>query len=183
MTKKTVDLTSYDKKYYADVDWSKPKQILKCLKDNCKDKTVLDIGCGLGLFGEEIQEYSKSYLGIDASKHAIDMCRKKHINSIRCSITDIGSYETDVVVCIEILEHLTDNEIKEMFKKIKFKKIIMTVPYAKGSDETHINIKSMSDWIIFFDDINIHLKIIDKIIWVKNATLSEQSSLFEGEYQ
>ena len=180
MPEKTIDLSVYDEKYYANVDWSKPKLILICLKNNCKNKSVLDIGCGLGLFGEEIQKYSKSYLGIDTSEHAISICKKKHINSIQCSIDNIGFYKTDVLICIEILEHLTDNEIRDMFKKINFKKIIITVPRAKGSDKTHINIKTVVGWLKFFDDMKIHLKVIDKIEWADNQSLSDTSILFEG---
>lgn len=57
---------------------------------------ILDLGCGTGLFGEEIKDLSKHLTGIDLSPRMIDMARQRQIY--------------DELIVADLLDHLTEVE-------------------------------------------------------------------------
>ena len=70
-----------------------------------------------------------------------------------------GSY--DLGIFLDVLEHMNDKEIKKVFKKAKFKRLLVRIPcadknsnkfYLKVSriDKTHINCKNKESWISLF---------------------------------
>ncbi len=102
----------------------------------CKNKTVLDLGCGSGYGSYYLKTYgAKNVYGIDLSQEAADYCREAypscHFKQGRATNTTYKNNSFDVVVCFELIEHLSEqeelmNEIKRILKKDGI--LIMSTP-------------------------------------------------------
>ena len=109
------------------------KEVLKEL--NWKNKTVLDVGCGTGLFAHKVSKLGpKHVLGIDFSQKAIEIAMKTHKNrNLQYQVLDAKEIKSkyDVIVSLGTLEHM-DNPLKtlKILKKhlTKNGKIIVTSP-------------------------------------------------------
>jgi len=82
----------------------------------CRDKTVLEIGCGAG-YGTAI--LAREALLVDAFDYcpeAIEYCQENYpMENVKFHVGDIHNYEVgyrryDVVVSMEVLEHIPDGE-------------------------------------------------------------------------
>lgn len=82
---------------------------------------VLDIGCGLGEFSKYLKE--SKYIGIDISKKNILLAKSKFPFSKfiveDATNTKFMDNSFNYIVCIETIEHLTINEIRNLFSEIK----------------------------------------------------------------
>ncbi len=98
-------------------------------------KKILDAGCGEGFTLQNLYELKIGEVleGIDYSKGAVGLGKKVHPN-LNLKVGDIynlpykdGSF--DLVLCIEVLEHLEDPKraINEL-KRVSSKYILFTVP-------------------------------------------------------
>lgn len=118
---------------YADIWWAEDKTLwslheLNRLRSTIpgefghwKGKTVLDVGCGAGLFAETMLSYDASVVAFDESQALIDEA-KKHAekNSLNARIDyrvgsadDLSMYEQnkyDAVFAFELIEHLDEPE-------------------------------------------------------------------------
>ena len=109
------------------------KEVLKEL--NWKNKTVLDVGCGTGLFAHKVSKLGpKQVLGIDFSKEAVEIAIGTHKNhNLQYQVLDVKEIKSryDVIVSLGTLEHM-DNPLKtlKILKKhlTKNGKIIVTSP-------------------------------------------------------
>ena len=101
------------------------KYILETLnKKNLNNTTVLDIGCGGGLVSEGLSKIGATVTGIDFIKENIKVARmhaKKNNLKINYFVKDFEKEKItskyDVIIILEVLEHLTNWE--EFIKKIK----------------------------------------------------------------
>ncbi len=82
---------------------------------NPKACNILDVGCGAGIFTESIANHCNSIIGIDASSTLIAAARehakisKLTIDYIQVTAEDFAvenSEQFDVVVCLELIEHV-----------------------------------------------------------------------------
>jgi len=122
-------------------------------------KSILDIGCGIGLFGYALKLLNENiiYKGIDKSKYAIELNK-----TLDLSIGDItkfpkigiGSlrYEVyDLILCLDILEHLEYKDLESTLNCIKNygEKFLFSIPFLGDpnleADITHI-IKEDKEW-------------------------------------
>jgi len=109
------------------------KEVLKEL--SWKNKLVLDVGCGTGLFAYGASKLgSKQVLGIDFSKNAIEIAKKTHKNkNLQYQVLDVKEIKSkyDVIVSLGTLEHV-DNvlAVLKILKKhlTQNGKIIVTSP-------------------------------------------------------
>ena len=109
------------------------KEVLKEL--NWKNKSVLDVGCGTGLFAHKVSKLGpKQVLGIDFSKEAVEIAIGTHKNhNLQYQVLDVKEIKSkyDVIVSLGTLEHM-DNPLKtlKILKKhlTKNGKIIVTSP-------------------------------------------------------
>lgn len=96
-------------------------------KDYFKNKSkVLDVGCGIGVLGQLIKEkYNSDVFGIDLAESAIKIARKQGVVAKKSDINNRWPYKDstfDVVVCVQVLEHLYNpdfffKEAKRVLKK------------------------------------------------------------------
>ena len=88
-----------------------------------KNKSVLDVGCGTGLFAYRVAKKGAKVLGIDYADEAIDIANKTHVHKnlefkkINASHVK-GKY--DVIVSIGTLEHMDKpfNMLKNLKKHL-----------------------------------------------------------------
>jgi 2-polyprenyl-6-hydroxyphenyl methylase/3-demethylubiquinone-9 3-methyltransferase len=76
--------------------------------------SVLDVGCGGGIFAEALAKAGAKVTGIDAEMHAIETAQvhahqsKLSIDYYCTPIEQFNSDAFDVVTCMELLEHVPD---------------------------------------------------------------------------
>lgn len=146
-----------------------------------KPKTVLDVGCGEGFTLNRLRkaDIGKDLIGVDFSKTAVKL-GKEHFPSLDLREGNIYKLPFkdntfDLVICLEVLEHLEDPEkaLKELVRVSK-KHCIISVPnepYFRlanffrgknlsrwGNDIEHINHWTSGKFKNF---VGQHLRVID----------------------
>lgn len=119
---------------------------LKFIKEKVliKDYSILDIGCGYGVYASALRNSSKLLVGIDINR---DYLQKAKINSKNANFVLMDA-ETlafkpnsfDLILMIEVLEHINNDEkaLREAFRVTKPGGIIvLTVPNKFFPFETH----------------------------------------------
>lgn len=81
-----------------------------------KDKKVIDLGCGEG---EIVSLDPKNIIGVDINKSALERLKMKGLQVIESSIDSIPVPDSvfDVVLCNNIIEHLTVDQAYAMLKE------------------------------------------------------------------
>jgi 2-polyprenyl-3-methyl-5-hydroxy-6-metoxy-1,4-benzoquinol methylase len=112
-------------------------------------KSVLDFGAGVGVYSHAFIEKGFNTFSFEvfpAHREYIKMVAP-HINLIDFPIT------TDILVFIETAEHMTDQELDNLFIRIQPKYIL----FSSTSEKTpfdyawgHINVKEQYEWDEFF---------------------------------
>ena len=121
-----------------------------------KAAKILDIGCGLGHFLYFLKQAGyTNYLGIDIGREQVALCRE-HVTPNVEQVAETTTYlrarptEFDAIVCIDVLEHLGDEELLELCDAVRGAlkpngRFIVSVPNAaclttlmtRYSDLTH----------------------------------------------
>lgn len=82
-----------------------------------KDKKLVDIGCGGGIFSEALAEQGAEVFGIDANPQLIKIAKLHLLESLQqvhyenCLVEDFAQQnpqQFDVITCMEMLEHVPD---------------------------------------------------------------------------
>ena len=118
-------------------------------------KTVLDYGAGTGVYAEAYRKKGYKVYAFEIwEEHRNYIKQNSQVEIIDKPIT------TDLMNFIEVAEHMTDEELNNLFSKIKPTYIL----FSSTSDKTewdmawgHINIKSQEEWIKYFQSINYQL--------------------------
>ena len=81
-----------------------------------KDRLALDLGCGTGYGAAILAESARHVLGLDISKESVAFARGKYLApNVEFFVSDcnrlaVRSGSIDTVVCMEVIEHLPDQE-------------------------------------------------------------------------
>lgn len=147
-------------------------------------KTVLDCGCATGVLVNELRALGVEAYGIDISEYAVS-----HVNSEiseYCAVQSltVGQLpekfpkEYDVVVCIEVLEHLFEKDGKAAIENIcKWgKNVVFSSTDSDFDDETHINVRNMEFWAKEFAQNGLY-NDLDK----KPSYISPNARRFSGK--
>lgn len=144
----------------------------------CKNKTVLDFGCGWGHFLKKLIK-PKSLNGVELRKDCIEYLKKskKNIN-IKTHVNDF-SYKFDIITMFHVLEHLP-NQIKSLKllrnKLKKNGKIIIEVPHAKDILLHFVELKEFKNFTFWSEHLILHtylsLKTIIKKAGFKDIKIS-----------
>ncbi len=110
------------------------ERIKKIIELTGVGEKILDIGCGVGLIGEQIKKKGNTVYGVDYSKGAVKNARKKGIIAKVADIQKKIPFKDnffDGIILGEILEHIYDTDkflqdIKRKLKKDGY--IIITTP-------------------------------------------------------
>jgi 2-polyprenyl-3-methyl-5-hydroxy-6-metoxy-1,4-benzoquinol methylase len=165
---KTVKGAERDKNYYNDVfsraelyhsdfdkmkghgqNWAKIwKSSVPMLKEH-NVKSILDIGSGMGQFGQLVQSLNIQYKGIDFSEYAVNYAKNNTLGNEVYECVDAFEYnfddEVDCYVSHEFLEHIEgDTTILSKLKPGKL--IIFSVP--SFDDKGHVRMFKNENMII-----------------------------------
>jgi len=116
-------------------------------------RTVLDAGCALGMVVEAFWDRGVEAKGLDISEYAISNVRpdmREH-----CKVASLvepieGHY--DLIVCIEVLEHMPIDEAKiaiSNFASATDTLLFSSTPYD-FEEVTHVNVRPTLSWLKFF---------------------------------
>jgi hypothetical protein len=112
---------------------------------------VLDLGCGFGVYGFPIKD-EVNYKGIELSKYACQT-NPYQMNIQQGNILDHEANGEDIILMIDVLEHLTEQELDKVL--INFKNpntyYIVSIPFEGDEnlykDKTHKIFKNKEWWL------------------------------------
>lgn len=124
-------------------------KIAQIIKTDINPSSVLDAGCAMGFLVEKLREYGIDAYGLDISNYAISQLHE----SIRpyCwvgSVSEELNRNYDLIVCIEVLEHLPKKEALvaiENFCKHTQMVLFSSSPFDY-SESTHLNVNPVDYW-------------------------------------
>ena len=119
---------------------------------------ILDYGCAVGLLVEALTNigYKDSY-GYDISEWATSQARKRKLNIL----DDVNKDDYDVTFCLDVLEHMYDDDISKFLKDYSSDVLVLRIPVSTDGgetfhlsiskrDPTHINCKTKQQWMDIF---------------------------------
>ncbi len=104
------------------------KEILISLINNKKHLSVLDVGCGIGRWADNLIDNIDSYVGIDYSQGFIEYANEKYksndnIKFYEMSLLNISddllSKKFDLIICTGVLMYVNDAELLKILTNIK----------------------------------------------------------------
>ncbi|WP_411766695.1 class I SAM-dependent methyltransferase [Winogradskyella sp. A3E31] len=109
--------------------------------------TVCDLGCGDFNVGEHLVPHSSNYIAIDIVESLIDRNKKLYkADNLEFRCLDIAKDElpkTDCVILRQVLQHLSNQEIQSIVKKLShYKYIILTEHLPRGTFVPNIDMIS-----------------------------------------
>lgn len=114
---------------------------------------VIEFGCGFGPYGVAIQNHDATYEGIEISNYAV----RKNPYNLKIRQGDIQTHRPDdlydICLCIDVLEHLSEEEVENALDNIKgiSEMYIFSIPFIGDpnleADSTH-QTKKPKDWWI-----------------------------------
>jgi len=148
----------YDREYFKDRGLE-PKHwlfVAQWIKE-FEPETVFDYGCGKGPFVHCFNYFNIDCEGYDISKDAVNEPILLAKDKITCIKTDcfIGKKNKiyDLIICIDLLEHLTEEEIDEVLsdcRDLAAKDILFSICFKDDPnfklDKTHITEKTREWW-------------------------------------
>jgi len=107
-----------------------------------KDKKILDVGCGVGLYLKRLKNFSSELYGVDIDQEKIEGIKNEFLKVFVAPAEKLPFPENffDVILFNEVLEHLKNDRkaIKEAFRCLKQGgKIIIFAPNRFFPFETH----------------------------------------------
>ena len=115
--------------------------------DELGAKNVIDFGCGEGLLAQNFS--SQSYLGLDIDEKILDVARSA-FNSYEFSSPSEDVYSTDMCIAARVFNHLKEDEIHSVLKKMRCKWLLVAEPLAGGEVEGNIlsfHTRSREDYV------------------------------------
>ncbi|MBN2549200.1 MAG: methyltransferase domain-containing protein [Anaerolineales bacterium] len=186
-----VPLPVYDADYYNQY-FSRPYlrddtwmsffgQIADEVASRIQPETVLDAGCALGFLVEDLRQHGIQAYGMDISEYAIQHVQAEIAPYCRVgSITEPLPQEYDLIICIEVLEHLPASQVGQAIKNLCARTpavLFSSTPYDY-KETTHLNCQPVEYWAEqfarhgFFRDVDFDASFITP--W---AVLYQRSSL------
>jgi len=133
---------------------------IKDFKHLCKDKSVLDFGCGEGSFLIKIKDYAADIIGIELQESFIKNLSDKGISAYRC-LDSIPDESVDTIFLFHVFEHLPDplSTISEL--KMKLKKggvLVLEVPHANDFLISYIKSDAFKKFTLWSQHLILHTK-------------------------
>lgn len=150
----TGDLVRYS---HSDVLRNHLYKLGEAIIERVDFKTHLDVGCAAGYLVECMLDNHKISYGIDVSPYIVSNAAPKiadhlYVHNIVNPMTNPP--QVDLVTCIEVFEHLNPVHTKYAVQNIldtNLRWLYFSSAHDK-TEQTHINARSRSEWIILFRD-------------------------------
>lgn len=140
-------------------------------------KRVLDAGCAIGLLVETLRDRGVDASGIDLSTWAIEHATDAAKPYVReGSITEPFGGQYDLIVCIEVLEHMPPEEAEKAianFAAHTSDVLFSSTPFDY-KEPTHVNVRMPEEWAEafarhgFYRDVDFDAAFITK--WAARFT-------------
>lgn len=140
-----------------------------------KPKTVLDAGCAMGYLVAALRDRGVEAYGIDISEYAISKVREDIkpycvVGSFTDPLPECLPPKYDLVVTIEVLEHLYEEDGKKAIHNLctLADRIIFSSTPSDFTERTHVNVQQREYWAKlfaaegFFDDLSYRPQFISK---------------------
>ena len=119
-----------------------------------KESTILDYGCAVGFLMEGFHELGyKNVFGYDISQWAATQAKNKDLKIL----SKIKRESFNMIICLDVLEHMPDEEIHQTFALYQSQIMIVRIPCSidgkrfvfdiSNQDQTHINRKAKAAWV------------------------------------
>jgi len=107
-----------------------------------KNKKILDVGCGIGMFLKQFKNLGADVFGVDLDKEKVEIAKKKFPNVFHSKAEKMPFRKStfDIICLHEVIEHVEDDQqvIKECFRVLKpGGKLIIFAPNRLWPFETH----------------------------------------------
>jgi 2-polyprenyl-3-methyl-5-hydroxy-6-metoxy-1,4-benzoquinol methylase len=122
--------------------------------------SVLDYGAGTGVYADAFQRARYDVKAYDIWEPHRTYITQKFPNVV---LVD-KPVTTDLMLFIEVAEHMTDKEIRALFRKMRPSYILFSsTPFTTANDEAwgHINVKHTGQWLGLFDQLGYELERAD----------------------
>ena len=125
------------------------------IKQDFNPAAVLDAGCAIGLLVEAFHNHGIKAVGYDFSPYAIAQAPEHMKPYMFCrSIAEPFEHEADFITCIEVLEHMQeDDSLAAVRNMTQVSDIIL---FSSTSDDfsepTHINVRPQEYWLKAFEN-------------------------------
>jgi 2-polyprenyl-3-methyl-5-hydroxy-6-metoxy-1,4-benzoquinol methylase len=158
-------------------------------------KRALDVGCAYGYTSDVLASFGYETCGVDVSKWGVRQAKRdSHGDFMVCDAQTslpfkAGSF--DLVTCFDVLEHLPfpERAIRSMLESCN-DALICTTPnktvekpvrrIMRDFDETHINVKSPSEWEKVIQDVANPRMVKVEAFFDVTAKLANTSVLFKS---
>ncbi len=115
-------ISEFDEKSVATTLSKYRYQYLPILKEFNKDRRILELGCGRGIFLEFlINNGYKNVFGIDVSKEQINIAKAQNLNAEEIGVLEYlksNNEKFDLIFAIDLIEHFHKNELIPLFEDI-----------------------------------------------------------------
>jgi len=165
-----------DNEWYSKLDCSWPKlhrNFIKFLKNKADVSSVLEVGCGTGLYPIKNKELfsGMKYTGIDASKSAIEFCKKNSRFDFICGdfLKMNISKKYDLVFSHAVIDHIYDIDLF-LTKIVKICKKYVYISAYRGYFPDLINHRKewSNDEGCYYNDLSVNQ--LKKILLKNNLT-------------
>jgi SAM-dependent methyltransferase len=93
------------------------KGLEQLVRQHVSGRTILDVGCGDGIFLKTIsEEWSKQ--GLEPSASGASLARKKNLDVTHATLDTSAQYHVDLISALDVIEHIIDpHHFVESFKR------------------------------------------------------------------
>ncbi len=115
--------------------------------------TVLDAGCAMGFLVEALRGRGVEAFGVDVSEYAIQHIHPDVKPYCRLgSVTDPFSQKYDLIVCIEVLEHLSPRDAERAVENfcLHTDDVLFSSTPLDYKEATHFNVQPLEYWAELF---------------------------------
>ena len=169
----------YDHKDFKNLHFNNAIRI----KEKLNPKNALDIGCAFGYLVSSLRNFGIEAFGVDSSEYAISKvegitkCFVEVSNLPDLILPNSFPRNFDLITCIEVLEHLSEEEavrsVKRMYELTNKRILFSSSPYDSDGDG-HSNTQSQSYWVSLFQKHGFSLSEIDVTFVSQWAMLFER---------
>ncbi|GMN09980.1 class I SAM-dependent methyltransferase [Croceitalea sp. MTPC9] len=156
------------------------KTISEFLNSHSNSLLVCDLGCGDFNVGSQLVKFSKEYIGVDVVEELIERNKKLFTDeklSFQClNIVEESLPKTDCILVRQVLQHLSNNDIKKVVEKFKaYKYVIVTEHLPKRTfmanldkiTGANIRLSRNSGVVLHENPFNIAAKSREELLRIK----------------
>ena len=143
-------------RYHEDILGDTPRILAEAVKSFYNPKSVIDFGCGIGIYLKEFVKLGVEVFGIDGSPAAL---RNLIIDKNRFLVQDLTEdfalpRRYDCALCFEVAEHIPTDKSRALVKNItKASDVVIFTAAPKGQGgHDHINEQAQQFWIDIFSE-------------------------------